>query len=357
MEQTDAQQVRMLLAGYSRVHRASARARRRGAVRCVLTSSRCVPHWAALRCVPAATGLHWYAGTVRRTARMVAISPLLALLAVLHAAPATSAVDGCDAPHNPAGCDCSWGRDETGPSTFRGLSHPPEYTPAQIVATGLEPAVLKAADSSAAACELVCCSAKAITDAPAAEQAPAQTGPCGTWQFLAPPAGTGCWLGLDPIKRPLPKTPTAGEVWVGGAINQGPESNWGLAFIIALLVGSALYVGGGLVYNIKTQGMSPGPQAMPHRERWVELGGLVVDGALFVRAVVQAKVQSAPMPGTGPGGGGVEKEALINANGAQKSANDYGATEEAAALGEAVETGLKPTHGSGSDDDDEELVE
>ncbi len=288
----------------------------------------------------------------------MAIKPLLALMAVLHADIAAPAIDGCDAPHNAAGCACSWGRDETGPSTFRGLSHPPDYTPAEIAATGLQPAVIKAADSSAAACELVCCSAKVITDAPAAEQAPAQTGPCGTWQFLAPPAGTGCWLGLDPITRPLPKTPTAGQVWVGGAINQGSESNWGLAFIIALLVVSAVYVGGGLGYNIKTQGMPLGPQALPHRERWVELGGLVVDGAGFVKAVVRAKVYSAPMPVTG--GGVVEQEALITQSadgGAHEATNDYGATAAAPAVAVGIEPDQKSARDSDSSDDDGDLVE
>eukprot|EP01043_Picozoa_sp_COSAG02_P084227 COSAG02_NODE_22097_length_763_cov_1.353916_1_plen_57_part_01 len=57
---------------------------------------------------------------------MIAESRLGALLGVLHAASAAPAMDGCDAPHNSAGCGCSWGRDETGPSTFHGLLHPPD---------------------------------------------------------------------------------------------------------------------------------------------------------------------------------------------------------------------------------------
>ena len=294
--------------------------------------------------------------------RMFAARPLLALLAVMFlAAPRRAmAIDGCEAPHNPGGCACSWGRDETGQDTFRGLSHPPDYTPAEIAATGLPPAVLKAADSSAAACELVCCQAKVITDAPAPEQQPPQTGPCGTWQFLAPPAGTGCWLGLDPAKRPLPRTPAppaGGPVWVGAAVNEGPESNWGLGFIIALLVATTVYVGGGLAYNVKTQGMPPGFQAMPHKEVWVELAGLVVDGGVFAKALVQAKLNGAPMPSTGESS--VEKEVLIDGEkgGAQETAGGYGATGETAAPA-PVESGAKTARDSGtSDDEDEDLVE
>jgi hypothetical protein len=208
---------------------------------------------------------------------MRAAALLLAWAAASAGTPAAlGSTSGCDAPANAAGCACGWGRDETGPDTFRGLAHPPDFTPAEVLATGLPAAVLKAADQSASACELVCCQAKLITDAPAAEQAPPQTGPCGTWQFLAPPAGTGCWVGLDPIKRPLPKAPTAGEVWVGGAINQGAGSDWGLAVIITLLVSAVLYLGGGLAFNVKSKGMAPGLGALPHRERWTELGGLVI---------------------------------------------------------------------------------
>ena len=159
--------------------------------------------------------------------------------------------------------------------TFRGLSHPPDYSPAEIQATGLPEALLKAADSSASACEAVCCGAKAITDAPAAEQAPAQTGPCGTWQFLAPPTGTGCWLGLDPVKRPLPSVASTGQVWIGGSGNEGPASDWGWGLITTLLVCGVVYAAGGVTYSVKAKGMAPGLGALPHREQWQALAGLV----------------------------------------------------------------------------------
>jgi hypothetical protein len=286
------------------------------------------------------------------------------VLAAAAARRSSASIGGCDAPKNAAGCACNWGRDETGPDTFRGLSHPPDYTSAEIAATGLDPAVLKAADSSAAACELVCCQAKAITDSPAAEQAPAQTGPCGTWQFLAPPTGTGCWLGLDPVKRPLPKAPTAGAIWAGGAINQGPGSDWGIALIATLFVATVVYVSGGVAYNVKSKGMAPGLGALPHRDRWVELGGYVVDGVVFTRAIVQAKIQGGPMPAAVSAGGGTEETGLLSGDDDQEQAGDgktaakstYGAAEETAAV-PAAAVAAAAAAGDDSSDDDDDLVE
>eukprot|EP01045_Picozoa_sp_COSAG04_P029687 COSAG04_NODE_4942_length_1813_cov_3.041318_1_plen_417_part_00 len=142
--------------------------------------------------------------------------PLLAVLALLPAAraPITGCLNGVEA------CSCEWAADNTDSTTLAGLSHPGDYSAAQIAATGLQEAVIKGADANPQACERVCCEALLITDAPAAAQAPAQTGPCGVWQHGGGTGASGCWLGLDNTKRkpPLPEVPErSGSIWTGGA--------------------------------------------------------------------------------------------------------------------------------------------
>jgi hypothetical protein len=56
---------------------------------------------------------------------------------------------------------------------------------------------------------------------------------------------------------------------------------WGWPIVIVLLVASTLYVGGGLVYNVRAKGMAPGPEALPHLDFWHEVRALVEDGASF----------------------------------------------------------------------------
>ena len=50
------------------------------------------------------------------------------------------------------------------------------------------------------------------------------------------------------------------------------------------MVCSALYLGGGVAYAHKTQGVPIGPEALPHREFWSAVLGLVRDGATFTHA-------------------------------------------------------------------------
>ena len=131
----------------------------------------------------------------------------------LAGAPITGCLNGVEA------CSCEWAADDTDKTTFGGLSHPGDFSAAEIAATGLPEAIIKSADASPQACERVCCEALLITDAPAAAQAPAQTGPCATWQHGGGTGAAGCWLGLDNTKRkpPLPVVPEAsGGVWTGG---------------------------------------------------------------------------------------------------------------------------------------------
>ena len=149
-------------------------------------------------------------GRPPRTALLLAV--VLLLPSVL--APITGCLNGVEA------CSCEWAADNTDSTTLAGLSHPGDYSAAQIAATGLQEAVIKGADANPQACERVCCEALLITDAPAAAQAPAQTGPCGVWQHGGGTGASGCWLGLDNTKRkpPLPEVPErSGNVWTGGA--------------------------------------------------------------------------------------------------------------------------------------------
>jgi hypothetical protein len=66
---------------------------------------------------------------------------------------------------------------------------------------------------------------------------------------------------------------------------------WGLSFVIALGVVSALYVAGGAAYAQKVQGkeVSPGTalSVHPHYERWLLLSGMVMDGVVFSRARIE----------------------------------------------------------------------
>ena len=56
-----------------------------------------------------------------------------------------------------------------------------------------------------------------------------------------------------------------------------PCGDWGWSVVLALGIGAALYVGGGAGFVYQTQGVV----GLPHKERWGQLAGLVVDGSSF----------------------------------------------------------------------------
>lgn len=72
----------------------------------------------------------------------------------------------------------------------------------------------------------------------------------------------------------------------GGAAKGGSEGGgaWGMMFLIFFFLGSGMYAGGGVFYNVKTKGAEPGLQALPHREFWAMMPGLVKDGVTFSQA-------------------------------------------------------------------------
>ena len=77
-------------------------------------------------------------------------------------------------------------------------------------------------------------------------------------------------------------------------------SDWGWAVILILFIGGGLYAGGGVVHSHKIQGKPLGVEALPHRDFWIGVVGLVCDGCTF--SVARAKGTKggyAPVDGQG----------------------------------------------------------
>jgi hypothetical protein len=65
---------------------------------------------------------------------------------------------------------------------------------------------------------------------------------------------------------------------------------WGWTFILLIFLSGGLYVGGGIAYEVKTTGATPGVEALPHREHWQNVYALVQDGVAFSkRRVLQSR--------------------------------------------------------------------
>lgn len=226
--------------------------------------------------------------------------PLLLVVCVATSASPTAhaPITGCVPPDNERGCACDWDKDATNSATFAGLSHPGAWTPAEIAASGLPEPVIKAADSDPKACELVCCQALLITDAPAAAQAPAQTAPCDIWQHGGGTGAGGCWLGIDNTKRqpPLPIVTRGSGHWTGGTGRLAKSSNWGWSFLAIVFLGAGVYVGGGVAVGVRpAAGRARTLPAHPHYSGWLQIYGMAIDGVRLTRSVV--------------GGGGAAKTA------------------------------------------------
>ncbi len=70
-------------------------------------------------------------------------------------------------------------------------------------------------------------------------------------------------------------------------VNTDRDDDWGWSFIWVLLLGGALYAGGGLAYNHTQHGMPLEPASLPHVEFWGEVRALTTDGFVFFRARVE----------------------------------------------------------------------
>ena len=60
-----------------------------------------------------------------------------------------------------------------------------------------------------------------------------------------------------------------------------PEFGWGWTFILLVVLSGGLYAGGGIAFNVKTAGATPGWEALPHQEHWQNIHALVQDGVAF----------------------------------------------------------------------------
>ena len=61
--------------------------------------------------------------------------------------------------------------------------------------------------------------------------------------------------------------------------------------MIACACCAIMYIGTGVGFAVRTQGMAPAPSSHPHFHLWVQLGGLIADGAAFFRARVLQQQQ------------------------------------------------------------------
>jgi hypothetical protein len=74
------------------------------------------------------------------------------------------------------------------------------------------------------------------------------------------------------------------QVWVGEVeFYEGSYLGW--IVVTVLLLGGSSYFGGGYWYNSRSRGLR-GIAALPHRQFWIEVAGLVEDGVNFTRETV-----------------------------------------------------------------------
>lgn len=63
---------------------------------------------------------------------------------------------------------------------------------------------------------------------------------------------------------------------------------WGWSFILAAVLCGGLYAGGGWILNHRLKNLN-GVDALPHKDRWKELMGLVQDGVRFTQARINGR--------------------------------------------------------------------
>ena len=116
---------------------------------------------------------------------------------------------------------------------------------------------------------------------------------CLSWDFDT--VGLTCWLKDNATGQKSEQNRASGvksDPGPGGSPpppGVAPTASGGLSggstFNILLLVAAFVYFGGGSMYNMRYHDAS-GVEAIPHRERWAELPGLVWDGCVFSRQQV-----------------------------------------------------------------------
>lgn len=85
----------------------------------------------------------------------------------------------------------------------------------------------------------------------------------------------------DPTQGVGPPGPTRAQL---DACGHEEGASFGTLFAVVIFLVSALYVGGGLAYGIRSGHGGSGVRAHPHYTRWEAIAGLVSDGAAYAKA-------------------------------------------------------------------------
>jgi len=60
----------------------------------------------------------------------------------------------------------------------------------------------------------------------------------------------------------------------------------GSTFVTWFILGVCVYLGVGVAHNV-SQGATPGPEALPHKEFWMHVATLAFEGFNFTRAKIE----------------------------------------------------------------------
>ena len=161
------------------------------------------------------------------------------------------------------------------------------------------------------------------------------------------PLGSEVEVGSDGTLTLVPKVPDSWELRLDGT-TLPLHNGWGWTLVLVIAIGGALYVGGGVLHNHKVKQLPLGAAALPHREQWLALRGLVADGCTFTQARWEAY-----RAGTAASGGEYEPVPAAVAASGPKTA----ATNAVSAEGAAAEKGQVRQQGREQGDDSAEKEE
>lgn len=103
---------------------------------------------------------------------------------------------------------------------------------------------------------------------------------------IPPPYTKTCYCGVT-LEYIGPSTPQDN---IDSAACAHYGSAWGATFLLVVFVCSMLYLSAGVVYNVKVKGQPLGSGSLPHKENWLQVTGLVRDGAVWSIAQVTRQV-------------------------------------------------------------------
>ena len=174
------------------------------------------------------------------------------------------------------------------------------------------------------------------------------------------PLGSEVEVGSDGTLTLVPKVPDSWELRLDGT-TLPLHNGWGWTLVLVIAIGGALYVGGGVLHNHKVKQLPLGAAALPHREQWLALRGLVADGCTFTQARWQAY-----RAGAAASGGGYEPVSAATAASEPKTAATNAVSAEGAAAEQGQQEQVRQGREQGDhsaekeaeeDDDDDGLVE